>query len=77
VFLTHPQKAAAIVDLEKLRSEMRQERIGSERLYARLRKIGLEHGHGMKSVKWVERGQGQLLAELRVPEMVGEKGNYG
>jgi polyketide synthase PksL len=77
VILTQPPKAPAIVDLEKLRGEMTQERIEAERLYARLQRMGLEHGHGMRSVRWVERGQAQVLAELRVPEMVDEKGNYG
>lgn len=77
VILTQSPKAPATVDLEKLRGEMTQERIEAQRLYSRLQRMGLEHGHGMRSVRWVERGQAQVLAELRVPEMVEEKGSYG
>jgi polyketide synthase PksL len=73
---TEPEGATANVDVEKLRGEMTQGRIEAERLYARLRGMGLEHGRGMRAVRWVERGQGQVLAELRVPEEVAERGNY-
>src|ERR1051326_7387829 len=56
---------------------MTQERIEAERLYERLRGLGLEHGSGMKAVRWSERGQGQVLAELRMaPEAAEEKGKY-
>src|ERR1041385_5621426 len=78
MMFTAPEESAAKVDVEKLRGEMTQGRIEAERLYERLRRLGLEHGSGMKAVRWIERGQGQVLAELHItPEAEEEKGKYG
>src|ERR1051326_485704 len=63
MMFTAPEESAAKVDVKKLRGEMTQGRIEAEGLYERLRGLGLEHGSGMKAVRWIERGQGQVLAE--------------
>src|SRR6185437_368656 len=48
-----------------------------EALYARCATLGLEYGASLQGVSGVMFGEGQLLAELRVPATAMDVGKYG
>jgi acyl transferase domain-containing protein len=55
------------IDLGRLRAEIKRGRLEAAELYARFEKMGLRYGPAHQGVVAIELGEGQTLAELRLP----------
>ncbi len=65
------------VDLDQLSAQMEHGRIEADGLYATCTRMGLLYGPSFQGVTAIRRGNGQLLAELRLPSVVaGDAGDY-
>ena len=64
------QPAPAALDIELLKAQMDRGRIEASAVYAGFREVGIDHGPGLQSVSTIHKGDRQLLAELRLPDVV-------
>jgi acyl transferase domain-containing protein/enoyl-CoA hydratase/carnithine racemase/acyl carrier protein/SAM-dependent methyltransferase len=67
---TFEPPASATIDLEQLEREMTQGRMEPDRLYDACTRMGLLYGPAFRAVTGIERGDGQLLARLRIPASI-------
>ncbi|HEX9981683.1 MAG TPA: SDR family NAD(P)-dependent oxidoreductase [Thermoanaerobaculia bacterium] len=66
------EPATARLDIEQLRREMGASHLEPGGLYAAWRQMGLLYGPSFRGVTDIHRGSGQLLAQLRLPEIAGQ-----
>ncbi|HYK00423.1 MAG TPA: SDR family NAD(P)-dependent oxidoreductase [Thermoanaerobaculia bacterium] len=65
----HPSDVG-ILDLDRLRAEMKQGRLEAAEIYARFERMGLSYGPTHQGVAAIDLGEKQLLAQLRLPAAV-------
>src|ERR1041385_5576840 len=58
------------VDVGQVKREMKQGEVDPGRIYARCAKVGLLYGPAMQGLSGVRRGDQEVLAKVRLPEMV-------
>ena len=68
------QPTPAQIDVERLTKEMYGGQLEADRTYAVLRKMGLYYGPAHQGINVIYQGEKQVLAQLRLPEVV-EKNN--
>jgi polyketide synthase PksL len=61
------QPAAPRLDLEQLRERMNRGALDADRVYAACSRMGLAYGPAFRSITSLLRGNGEVLAELRLP----------
>ncbi|MCU1245946.1 MAG: hypothetical protein JWN02_1856, partial [Acidobacteria bacterium] len=61
------RQAALRLDVEQLKGEMNGEALAPELTYAAFARMGLIYGPTFQAIAAVHRGDGQVLAELRLP----------
>jgi len=72
------QSAPAQLDLESLAGETGEGSLDAQGLYAACARMGLLYGPSFQAVTDIRRGRGQVLAQLRLPELVrNTAGDYG
>ncbi len=71
VFLRRPARTS--LDIAKLQAEMTQGVLQAEAVYATFARMGLAYGPAFRSLTAIQRGDGQVLARLRLPEVVADK----
>jgi acyl transferase domain-containing protein/enoyl-CoA hydratase/carnithine racemase/SAM-dependent methyltransferase len=64
------QPAPAKLDLEQIEAQMGQGRVEPDSLYAACARMGLAYGSTFRGITAIRRGNGQLLARLRLPAAV-------
>ena len=64
------QGSASPLDLEQLRARIDRGALDAERVYAACARMGLVYGPAFRAVKSVLRGNGEVLAQLRLPDTV-------
>ena len=69
------QPAPARIDLAQLEGEMTQRTLDAASVYAACARMGLAYGPSFRSVAALHRGNGQVLARLRLPDVVAEQAN--
>jgi acyl transferase domain-containing protein/acyl carrier protein len=62
----------AKLEVERLKAEMGEGRIEGSSVYGRCAGMGLKYGPGLQAIRGVDRGKGQVVAELRLPGVVEE-----
>jgi polyketide synthase PksN len=73
----HSRPARPSLDIAKLQAEMTQGVLPAEAVYATCARMGLAYGPAFRSLTAIHRGNGQVLARLRLPEVVADKaGDY-
>ncbi|HET8774522.1 MAG TPA: beta-ketoacyl synthase N-terminal-like domain-containing protein [Thermoanaerobaculia bacterium] len=71
------QPAPAKLDLAQIEEQMGQGRVEPDSLYATCARMGLGYGPAFRGITALRRGDGQLLAHLRLPAPVaGTAGDY-
>ena len=71
------QPAPAKLDLAQIEGQMGQGRVEPDSLYTACARMGLAYGPTFRGVTAIRRGNGQLLARLRLPDPVtGTSGDY-
>jgi polyketide synthase PksL len=71
------QPVPAKLDMEQLNGQMKEGKLKRERVYGTCARMGLMYGPAMQGVTEVQRGTGEVLAQLRLPPGVEEKwGEY-
>jgi acyl transferase domain-containing protein/acyl carrier protein len=58
------------IDVERLTAQMRRARLESADVYAAFDKMGLSYGPSHRGITSIQAGEGQLLAQLRLPPAV-------
>ncbi|HLP42607.1 MAG TPA: type I polyketide synthase, partial [Fibrobacteria bacterium] len=71
-----PVEAPAPLDLAKLAGEMRKPALEAGSLYAAYARMGLDYGPSHRTVTEVLRGEGQVLARLRLPAAAGDLSGF-
>ncbi|HXH38510.1 MAG TPA: SDR family NAD(P)-dependent oxidoreductase, partial [Thermoanaerobaculia bacterium] len=72
-----PQQAPARLDLDQIESRMGQGQIEPDAVYATCARMGLVYGPAFRGITLIKRGSGELLAQLRLPNVVAESaGDY-
>jgi len=72
------EAAAAKLDLEQLKGEMRRGRVEPSRVYAAFTGMGLAYGPAFQGMTALYRGSNQVLAQVRLPRAVEDTwGDYG
>jgi acyl transferase domain-containing protein/acyl carrier protein len=67
----------ARVDLDELRGQMRRGELSGDAVYAAFSRMGLVYGPAHRGLTTIYQGQDQLLARLRLPDVVsGTEGHY-
>ena len=69
------QASASRIDLEQLQGRMVQGVLDADRVYASCARLGLEYGPAFRAITSVLRGNGEVLAQLRLPE-AGVAGDF-
>ena len=71
------EATAQAVDFERLGREMTRASLTPEAVYASCTRMGLLYGPAFRSIVSIRRGEGQLLAELRLPSLpAGESAGF-
>ncbi len=71
------QPEPARLDLEQLKGRMGQGRLEPASVYATCARMGLVYGPAFQAITAIHRGNGEVLAQLRLPSTVVEKfGDY-
>jgi acyl transferase domain-containing protein/enoyl-CoA hydratase/carnithine racemase/aryl carrier-like protein len=70
------EPAPARIDLEQLARQMTAEPIGSHDAYAKFARMGFAYGPSFQAITAMQRGQGELLARLRLPKMAEAAGDF-
>jgi polyketide synthase PksL len=78
VFGPQVVQTESALDVSGVRARCTRGRVSSNELYDRLERLGVIYGPGHRAVEWLERGEGEVLAQLVLPESV-ERGweEYG
>ena len=64
------QAAPERIDLEPLKRQMKQGRLEASDVYATFASVGVDYGPAHQGIVVIDRGENQLLAELRIPTVV-------
>ncbi len=64
------QASASPVDLEQLRARMDRGALDAEGVYAACARMGLAYGPAFRAITSILRGNGEVLAQLRLPDTV-------
>jgi polyketide synthase PksN len=68
------EPAPARIDLARLAGELPDRSLSPDALYAACERMGLRYGPSFRTITSIERGNGQLLARLRLPEVAAAGG---
>ena len=75
--LWSPQPEPAKLDIEQLRKEMQHGQLYPDGVYATFAQMGMIYGAGFQAITAIHRGDGQVLAHLRLPKAIEDKwGGY-
>jgi len=66
---------AAALDLAALREAMRREHWGADAVYRQYARIGIEYGPAHRGIVALDSGDGQVLADLALPEALAGEDN--
>ena len=67
------QPAPARLNIERLKEEMRQGQLDTHEVYAAFARMGMIYGPAFQAITAIHRGNGQVLAHLRLPMSLEDK----
>ncbi|HYI08885.1 MAG TPA: SDR family NAD(P)-dependent oxidoreductase, partial [Thermoanaerobaculia bacterium] len=71
------ESAPGKIDVERLEAQMGRGRLGADALYETCTRLGLLYGPSFRAITGIHRGSGEVLAELRLPNVVaGSAADY-
>lgn len=68
-----PKRAPDRLHLEQLKKEMQEGQLAPDTIYGTFARMGMMYGAGFQGITALDRGNGQVMARLQLPQVVEQK----